>query len=994
MSREHAVFYLSRFLGRRSVMIASAAVVIIAVGAGVGLYFASRSHHVPAAVARNVGPAPSVAPAGSRAVATPKQAVNLTVVRTVPADGSSANATDTPITVDFNLPVDATSAASFLRVFTTGAMAPAGSSLQGTVTEGAAPEEIVFKPAARFGVNVTVVASVLNGLQAIDGSPLSGDFSVRFTTVPGPRTVTFLNNDEFVRLVNAPSGRPVNLSIQTGDGLSDSVVLKTYKATAQDLLNAFVFSTSGYADAAVNTSAMTPVENDGTTITASGARFSHVQNGVGATVNQPDGLYVVVAADASGQYGAVWINFSRYALMVRQDDQRVVVAGEDLTTGDATAQFAVTFYSLRDGVQAKASTTFTGAADLPSKFPSAFDLAVVQVGGEIAVVPIAAPETNADVRITGDLSQQLKGFITTDRLAYQKGDTVRFAGAVRLSNDQVYALGAQKVNVWAPSTGTTLVQVAVAADGTFSGSFAIPAAAFNADGSDNTFGIMADSPSTDPGFAFLLSASTTVVAAGPHSPSATVTVALDKATYAASDTIAATVTGPASATVNVSIYASLHTVQPAEGDSFVSTTSWGDAIKTNVPVKLDATGHATYSFKANVAQKAADEEITVAATYGTGAAQAVGAHTAVVFQAADEVFLLPLRVSYRTGDTVVAPFVVEARDGTRVPNASLAFELDSTDYSGSTAITKVVGSGNVTTDANGLGVVRTAMAIESGQITLRVRGKDAAGNVFEEDVALAVNVPLTSSYSGVETNARLDIGADKVAYAPGDSAVLTVTSPSAETALLSLERGRVHTYRLVKLAKGDNTVHVDVTPDLAPAFNAVFSYFQGGDYTSQAYPVSVSTASRVLKVKLTTDVGSYTKGQTAHVTIAVTDAGGAAVPASALVDGYDAQMAALKLVDKDSIAGAFFTPNRLTTNASSSLTAIGTYGGRCGGGYFGGTPDPTFAGQAVVWSPDLAVDATGHATVDVPLATSVRLVVFVGSKDSGFGQAEIDINVP
>ncbi|HKW60795.1 MAG TPA: Ig-like domain-containing protein [Candidatus Dormibacteraeota bacterium] len=969
-----------RFFGRRSVMIPLAAVVIVAIAAGVGVFLASRSHGLQSRATRNVGPAPSVAPAGSVALATPKQAVVLAVVKTVPEPGSSGIAVATPITLDFNLPVDPASVSSFLSVYASGGATP---TVNGTLSQGASPEEVVFKPSTSFQSSATVQVVLRGGLLSVDGSALGTDYGFSFATVLSPRTVTFLSDWQIVRLVNAASGRPVNLTIQAGPGLSANVVLKTYRASVQDLLTAFVYGTSGYAVQAVDTSAMTPVDNGGTTMTASGARTGVVQDNVNVTVSQPDGLYVVVATDAAGQYGAVWVNFSRYAMLLRQDDQRVVVAGEDLTTGEATAQFAITFYNLLNGVHVKATGTFTGTAEYPAKYPSGFDLAVAQVAGETVIVPMGAPETNGDTRVAADLSQMLKVFLTTDRLAYGKGDTVRFAGAVRVSNDQVYSLGSGlKIAVWSYVTPDNLATATVAADGTFSGSFTIPAAAFNADGSDANLVLFAGPPSRITGLFFGYAA--TIVAAGPHSPAATVTVTLDKATYLAGDTIAASISGPASTTVNVAVYASQHPAQPAEFDTFSGATTWGEVVQSATSVKLDASGRGAYSFKANIPHKAADEEITLEATYGTGWTQAVGARTAIVYQAADEVYLLSGRTSYRQGDTVVAPFVVEARDGSRVPNASMSYELDSTDYSGSTAITTVVNSGTVTTDANGLGVIRTQMATRNAQVTLRVKGKDAAGNVFEDDLVLGF---------GGGVNARLDLSSDKVAYAPGDSAQLTVTSPTAETALVSLERGRVHQYRLVQLAKGDSALTVSVTADLAPGFNVVISYFQGGEYTSQVFPLHVNNSARLLKVKLTPDQPGYTKGQTAHVTIAVADGSGAAVAGSALVNAYDARMSAFKLVDKGSIAGAFLTPDTITTNGSSSLLGIGTYGGRCGGGYFAGMPDPTFAGQAVVWSPDVAIDASGHATVDVALSSPVRLVVFVGTPNSGWGQAEIDLNV-
>jgi uncharacterized protein YfaS (alpha-2-macroglobulin family) len=977
---------LFRFLGRRGVMITCAAIVIVAIGAGLGLYLATR-HQLHATASRNVGPAPSVAPVGTTAVATPRQAPLLTVVSAVPAPGSAQNPVDTAVTLNFNLPVDPAAVSSFLSVTATGQATP---TVTGTVSQGIAPEQVVFKAPARFDVNATVQVILRAGLQSIDGSALAGDYSFSFATVPGPRTVTFLKDQEQARFINAASGSTVDLTMQAGPGLSGSVALSTYRPSVQNLLSAFVYANGGYPDRPVDTSSMTRVDS-GTTMTASGARVSTVQDGEAANVTEPDGLYVVVAQDGAGQYGAVWINFSRYAILLRQDDQRVVVAGEDMTTGDATSQFSITFYNLLNGVHAKASGSFSGAAEFAAKYPSGFDFAVAETEGETVIVPMGAPETNGDIRIVGDLSQQLKIFVTTDRLAYRKGDTVRFGGAVRVSNDQTYALGSGlKLDIWAPAIGSTVATAAVAADGTFSGSFVIPAAVFNGDGADAAVAFLAVAHGTVPSNLILQGGSVTVVALATHSPTTSVTVALDRQSYVASDRIVASVTGPASATVNVTIYGSQHVVQPSEIDSFVGTSSWGDVVQQPIPLKLDTSGHGTYGFAANLAKRAVDMDLTLAATYGSGAAQAVGARTATVYQATAEVFLLPARLEYREGDPVMVPFVVEARDGSRVSNASMSYQLESTDYSGSTAVTTVVASGTVNADANGLGVVRTSMNTHISPVTLVVKGKDTAGNVFQDTAGLGIDAVRFGAFSS-DTNARLDMLSDKIAYAAGDSAQLTIGSPTAESALLSLERGRIHLYRTVQLAKGDNPITVPVTPDLAPGFDVVISYFHAGEYTTQAFPIHVKNSGRLLTVKLTPDRTSYAKGDTAHVTVSVTDATGAPVVANALGDAYDLRMSAFKTVDKDSIAGAFLTAGPLLTNGSSSLLGIGIWGGMCGGGYYVPAPDAIYAGQAVVWSPDVAIGASGQATIDVPISGPVRLAVFAGTKDSAWGQAEIDL---
>lgn len=174
----------------------------------------------------------------------------------------------------------------------------------------------------------------------------------------------------------------------------------------------------------------------------------------------------------------------------------------------------------------------------------------------------------------------------------------------------------------------------------------------------------------------------------------------------------------------------------------------------------------------------------------------------------------------------------------------------------------------------------------------------------------------------------------------------------------------------------------------------MFAYFQGGSYYTEGVPLTVNDPTRVLTMTVTPDQPNYTAGQTAHLDIAIKDSAGNPVAATLLVDGYDAAMSAYKLVDQTPIAGAFLVPVKRATNASSSLTAIGGYGCRCGGGPNQDQPAKTNAGQLVLWSPALAIDATGHAVVDVPMFTqTVRLVLIASTPNTSLGQLEIDVPV-
>lgn len=983
-------------LRQRNTWIAALGVVVVAVGSGLGLYLFSRAHPPVQTPARYVAAAPSAQPVGAQSVAQSQQAVILTVVKTSPGDGATDIPLNASITLGFNLAMNPAAVKNFLSVQATDSGQP---NVAGTLSQGNAPQQIVFMPSATFDFGTSVNVSLRRGIQSRDGTMLNNDFNFTFTTILEPKSVDF-----GARLVSAPSGRPLTVGIQVGAqigaGSQAHFTIKTFKATANDLLAALVYSSKDgqYLDKPIDTTSMRLMDNAGISLRASGARINDVQAADSVTISEPVGIYLVLAMDGDRQAGFVWVDFSRYAILLRQDDQKVVVAGEDLISGATTPKFDIAFYNLMNAVHPKLSGSFAGAAEFPAKFPAGLDIAIATSGGENVVVPISVPTTNAFIGVSADLSKHPQIFVTTDRPAYKQGEVVKFGGAVRLSNDQSYAVGGGgKVEIWSWLGGTTLAVATVAPDGTFSGSFTIPAGAFNSDGTDGQLTVFASALGANHSDPNLLKTSASIVTLAAHAPTSVIVVKLDKVSYVASDTVVASITAVntkgqplAGQTVNLTVYAAQHTVQPVEMDSFPSPTTWGEPVLENVRVRLDATGQAKYSMKANAAQKAVDQEITVAVTSGSGKSMAVGAGTAIVYQATDEVFLLDSRFTYQTGDaySVVARFVVESRSGARVAGLPMAYELDRTDYQGDKTITTVVVPGTVTTDSDGLGTIRATYTGPPASLVLRIMGKDPSGNVFENDGALDLEPRASDSDFGMT--------ADKIAYNVGDSANLTVTSGSALSGLLSFERGRVHQYKWLQLTKGDNLLAVSITPDLAPGFTVVFSYFLNGEYSSNEFPVRVNNSSRLLKVAVAADQPTYAKGQTAHLTVAITDNAGAPVAATLLADGYDARMSAYKLVDQVSIAGAFLTPSPLSTTGTSSLVGIGNFaGGGCGGGQNIVLGSP-YAGRTAVWLTDLTTDSAGHATINVPIVQSgpIRLVVMAGSATSSWGQAEVDLNVP
>ncbi len=973
----------------RSRLVVVAVLVVVLVGAsaaGVYVFKQSRltSSHGIAAASRPSAP-PSIT-VGKQTVKSTAATEFLAVASTNPAANATGVALSAPITVAFNLPVDPEAAGNSINIL------PA---VPGAWAQGQSDAEVRFTPTNGYPAGTSVSVVVHSGFTSRAGFALQGDYQFAFVTEVGSGGLLFqVQNGQVAKLLNIAAGRTADITLQTGDGVPGDILIKTYRASINDLLSGLVYDTGrSYSDAPIDTSRLQLVNSQGP-----------YKNGDQFSITQPDGIYLVLAANASTQYGSLWVDVSKYGVLMRQDDQRIVVAGEDLASGDTTPTFLITFYTLNGKVVSTPQASFSGTAEFPSKYPSGYDLAVAVNGDETVVVPMSAPQTDADIKVTQDLSQHPQIYITTDRAAYSKGETVKFAGVVRISNDQQYAApAAAAVEVWMEGNPTPPVDLKVkpAADGTFSGSFPIPAVAFSTDGTDLIQGVYAGivgAPQIYP------LSSTAIVALGAHSPTTTLKVSLDKSEYLSADTIKATITGTsatgaalAGQPVAVTIFSADHPWAPREMNSFPAESSWGTPAKDAFNLTLDATGHAAYAFSANISGRSADQEVTVEATYGTGAQQSVGAKTVVVYQAADEVFLLPSRSAYVIGDQVVAPFVVETRAGDRIPNAPMSYEFDETTYSGSGSTTTVVLGGTATTDANGVGAVRTKYNGPADGIVLKVKGNDAAGNTFQDTkwISMTKDTSGLVTFNGIDTLVQLDVTYDKIAYQVGDTATVTVTAPAAENVLMSLERGRIHTYKWLALKAGDNGLQLNITPDLAPGFTLMFSYFRDGAYLSEGLPIPINNADHLLKVTVAADQKSYTAGQTAHLTVTVTDSSGKPVNAALLADGYDALMTSYQLVDKPSIGGTFFKPGLRATNGSSSLVGIGSWGPRCGGGGYGDAQAVTLAGKSELWSAGVQTDATtGQLTIDVPMtATTVRVLIVASTASTSVGQAELDLPV-
>ncbi|WP_284336997.1 alpha-2-macroglobulin family protein [Comamonas sp. NoAH] len=346
-------------------------------------------------------------------------------------------------------------------------------------------------------------------------------------------------------------------------------------------------------------------------------------------------------------------------------------------------------------------------------------------------------------------------------------------------------------------------------------------------------------------------------------------------------------------------------------------------------------------------------------------------------------------------------------------------------------------------DARGL-LLCEVQVVEAGEVELIVSAEDAQGHTAQA----ADTVWVTGQgelWFGGQDHDRMDVLAEKTAYAPGETAKLQVRMPFREaTALVSVEReGVLHT-EVVQLQGKDPSIELPVQAGWGPnVYVSVlalrgrlyevpwYSFFTWGykaprqwwnafwhggkEYVAPTAMVDLSKPSfrlgvaelqvqdrsNQLNVAVQADKSGYKIRETAKVTVRAT-----------LPDGKPAAHAevALAAVDKallelspnrswDLRAAMWQRRNWAVETATAQMEVVGRrhYGRKAaapGGGGGQGAPTRELLDTLLLWQSAVQLDAQGQAVVEVPLndaLTSFSIVVIADDGVQRFGTGSVDI---
>jgi uncharacterized protein YfaS (alpha-2-macroglobulin family) len=909
----------------------------------------------------------------------------FSVVSVSPESGTADNAGDTAIKITFSEPVRPNSLRSF---FTVSPMIP------GDFSQGDTPNEVIFKSKFPFGDGTSVRVILNKGFESIGGHKFTTDYTYNFYTKTPDNSIVFGNNEMYSRWVNLPVGKGTSFTLHVGSEAASNATVTIYKGTFDKIVSSLLYSNETHPDTKyvsqtyleypVKTSSMEKIST-----------IKDIHNGTTFEFKQGEGLYYVEAKSDNEVVGSTWISVNDQGLIVRQDDQKVTIATQNIKNADINTKVKVYLYNLEGKPTLLKVADIQSYGEIPIEYPQKVDLVVAETASGVVLAPLSVPETQADIRVTSNLSNLDRIYIQTDRPTYKTGDTVKFSGILRRDNDAKYSFppSGSKVHLWIPNYNDSAKNyldqsVAVGDDGIFSGQFTLPASLVPGQDETNISATLYAKQESSTAL-YVTSRAFTSFDVITADSNALITVNFDKEKYTKDEAITAHVTAVdasqkplAEKRITYSLYKKLYYETDPESVANYGN-EWGEPTDVSeAVVTLDENGKA--DIKIDSPDGTVSQAITLKAWIYVDNSTTSGAKTILVQQGKVVLDLDSSRYEYHVDDPTITRVYAYDLNNAPVANQKLSYQLYSRSFDNESKAYKEtnLNDGSIETDAKGLALIKQPVSMASDSVTIRVSTKDSAGNTIQAERSMnilakdAVSSLIYYHNSGL---VNLDVSTDKRSYNVGDTANLVINSPLEQNVLLTYESGRIYHNEWLKLNKGDNNYQVNVTPELSPSFHVVFSYFNNERLYTEGIQLRVADATKNLAITTDADKDTYDKNDQAQLTIKTKDSTGQAVSAKLQVNVIDDTIFNLRNnLPGGSIFWNFYSPRIDTTNFSASTLGIGTGGGCGGGSGYDVTYVPNRLGNNYYWNPNLTTDQNGEVKITVPLPnTTGKFRVFV-----------------
>ena len=310
----------------------------------------------------------------------------------------------------------------------------------------------------------------------------------------------------------------------------------------------------------------------------------------------------------------------------------------------------------------------------------------------------------------------------------------------------------------------------------------------------------------------------------------------------------------------------------------------------------------------------------------------------------------------------------------------------------------------------------------TGYYVIKATSGDGLGNSILTETYCYV---IGSSYAGWRVNDgdHIDLVVEKQKLQPGETARILVKSPFERTrALVTVEREKILSHRIVELIGNASTIEVPVSADMAPNVYVSVILLQGRmsdptpglleDLGKPTFKIGYTTlyvnpdANR-LKVDINTPRSKFAPGEWVDVTVNTTDIDGKAEPADITLYVEDVGVLNLTGYQAPDAFAYFYKPRGLGVRTSENrkyvidqlMSPPSEEKGDAGGG--GGDEFAAIAVRkdfksCVYWNPNVVSGTDGKASVRFQLPenlTTFKIFAVAHTRDSKFGVSESSVLV-
>ena len=646
---------------------------------------------------------------------------------------------------------------------------------------------------------------------------------------------------------------------------------------------------------------------------------------------------------------------SKNGALVKEGDNEFIFWGQNYQNRRSMTEGSLSVYNLRDGINQIADASLNSDGIAKTRLAADADIALIRNAGDKIIVPINLHYLNTGYSYAYFRPKEIstKYFTFTDRPLYKPGDTVFFKSILRNDDDARYSIPSGQATAklyegWGEDSLILEKNYTITGTGAINGEFKLPD-----DAKTGYYRLLVSVPGGSESY---ISFDVEYY----RKPEYTIDVTTSKTELIAGDNSTFTISGnyfsgqPLSdQTVTYKIYSGdYYDYEYIRDQARVLSDDyrygyWGGSVVNSGEVTLNRNGIAEVDLETILPEnKYKNQVFSIEASYNDQSGNPVFSRKNVLVYSGEYGIYRGKNGTYRvkTGEKLSLPVTLVSHRNTSVNGIELTadvhrenwikYQEENKKYPSYRKEEENLKPIKVTTDNDG-NATFSLIPSKPGYYNFTIEGEDERGNIIQRDLYVYVTSDTQTYYFYGDSSNDLTIQTDKNEYEPNDTVRFTITSntPNRDV-FLSMERGRVNRYQVVKMTGDKATVDVPLVTTDMPNIFAKVSSFSDVAHDEGSTNVSVSAESKRLTIDAVPNSDTFGPGDTVTVNISTTNEGGSPVSAEVAVWAVDKAIFELRDDETRDIFDTFWRERYDDTNESHSLEGIMVYTAETGGGCF------------------------------------------------------------